>query len=77
MERLTLHTSVSFQLIADFIKPRMRTAIIEIGARRAARTDGANDLVSKLDHHSATEEHDVRQLGKWRNRIRTFGALGQ
>ena len=26
---------------------------------------GADDLVVKLDHHATTEEHDVRQLGKW------------
>jgi len=68
---------VLFQLVADLIEPRVRTAIVEIGAGRAARTDGADDLVPKLDHHAATEEHDVRQLGKWRNRILALGALGQ
>jgi len=53
------------------------TAIVKFGAGCAGRADGADDLVAKLDHHSTTEKHDVRQLGKWRNRILALGALGQ
>jgi hypothetical protein len=55
----------------------VRTAIVEFGARRAARADGADDLVAKLDHHAATEKHDMRQLGKRSNRILSLGALSQ
>jgi hypothetical protein len=55
------------QLVADLIEPRVRTAIVELGAGRSARPDRANDLVAKLDHNATTEEHDVRQLGKWCN----------
>jgi hypothetical protein len=65
------------QLVANLVEPRVRTAIVELGARRAARTDGADDLVAKLNHHATTEEHDVRQLGEWRNRILALGTLGQ
>ena len=53
----------------------MRAAIVKFGAGCAGRADGADDLVAKLDHHSTTEKHDVRQLGKWRNRILALGAL--
>src|SRR5215472_14191531 len=66
-----------FQLIADLIETRVGTAIVKFGAGCAARTDGSDDLVAKLDHHAAAEKHDVWQLGKWRNRILPLGALGQ
>ena len=28
-----------------------------------------------FDHHATTEEHDMRQLGKWRNRNLALGTL--
>jgi len=55
----------------------VRATIVKFSAGRAARADGADDLVAKLDHHAATKKHDMRQLGKWRNRILALGALGQ
>ena len=55
----------------------MGTAVIELGAGRAACTDGADDLVAKLDHHAAAEKHDVRKFGQRRYRILALGALGQ
>lgn len=55
----------------------MGTTVIELGARRAARTDGADDLIAELDDNAAAEKHDVRKLGEWRDRIFAFSALGQ
>jgi hypothetical protein len=45
---MSLHRCFLSQLIADLIEPRVRTAIVKFGARRAGRTDGADDLVAKL-----------------------------
>ena len=53
----------------------MGTAIVKFGAGCAGRADGADDLVAKLDHHAATKKHDMRQLGKWRNRNLALGTL--
>jgi hypothetical protein len=42
-------------MIANLIEPGVRTAIVKFGAGRAGRTDGADDLVAKFDHHAATK----------------------
>ena len=75
--QLDLFIRSLFQPIADLVETRVGTAIVKFGAGCAGRADGADDLVAKLDHHSTAEKHDVRQLGKWRNRILALGALGQ
>ena len=55
----------------------MRAAVVELGSRRSGCTDGADDLVALLDHDSAAEEYDMRQLGEGRNRIFALRALSQ
>jgi len=59
----------------NLIAPGIRTAIVKFGARRAARTDGADTSSPSFDHHATTEEHDMRLLGKWRNRNLALGTL--
>ena len=75
IERGPTRRSFLFQLIADLVETRVGTAIVKFGARRAARTDGADTSSPSFDHHATTEEHDMRQLGKWRNRNLALGTL--
>ena len=73
--QLDLFIRSLFQPIADLVETRVGTAIVKFGARRAARTDGADTSSPSFDHHATTEEHDMRQLGKWRNRNLALGTL--
>ena len=58
----TAKAYVLLQSVSDLIEPRMRAAIVEIGAGRAAGADRANDLFA--DHNATAEEHDVRRLAR-------------
>src|SRR6516162_6958948 len=62
--QLDLFIRSLFQPIADLVETRVGTAIVKFGAGCAGRADGADDLVAKLDYHSTTEKHNVRQQGK-------------
>jgi hypothetical protein len=65
------------QPIADLFEPRSRAGIVELGPWRTGCSNGANDLVVELDHHSSAKEHDMRQLGERCNRVLAFGTLGK
>src|SRR5579862_4814855 len=65
------------QTILDLVDAGAGAGLVELGARRAARPDGADHLLTDLDDHAAAEEHDVRKLRQDRDAARLLGALGE
>jgi hypothetical protein len=55
----------------------VRAAVVELGPGRSGCADGADDFVAQLDHHTAAEEHDMRQFGEWRDRVFALRAFSQ
>ena len=62
MRRGRLRKSGLFQVVADLIEPGASASIVQIAAGRTGCTDRANDFVVDLDHETAANKEQIRQL---------------
>ena len=53
-----------FELVADLVHAGTGAGLVEIAARRAARTDRSNHLVTGLDDDTSAKQQQMRQLGE-------------